>query len=186
MKKLAAVLALAVLIAAPGCKKNPPQPIPLPPPPVAPATPPPAPAPEPEIAPVLSDYDRMKVMDSAALEQLGLLGDINFDYDSADIREGDKATLARNAETLKKYDFMKITIEGHADERGTVEYNLALGERRSRNASDYLAQLGVPPDRMKTVSYGKEVPICTQSSEDCWSRNRRSHFAVTGKVGGTN
>ena len=75
-----------------------------------------------------------------------------------------------------------MTIEGHCDERGTVEYNLALGERRARAASDYLVALGVPTDRLKTVSYGKEVPVCQQSNEECWSRNRRDHFAVTGKV----
>jgi len=75
-----------------------------------------------------------------------------------------------------------VTIEGHADERGTVEYNLALGERRAKAAYDYLVSLGVAADRLKTVSYGKEVPLCQQSTEDCWARNRRDHFAVTGKA----
>ena len=90
--------------------------------------------------------------------------------------------LTKNAEALKKFDFLRVTIEGHCDERGTVEYNLALGERRARAAYDYLVSLGVAADRLKTVSYGKEVPVCQQSNEDCWARNRRAHFAVTGKT----
>jgi peptidoglycan-associated lipoprotein len=102
--------------------------------------------------------------------------------DRADIREADRALLTKNAEALKKFDFLRVTIEGHADERGTVEYNLALGERRAKAAYDYLVSLGVAADRLKTVSYGKEVPLCQQSTEDCWARNRRDHFAVTGKA----
>ena len=120
-------------------------------------------------------------MASDEIDRLGLLKDIRFDYDSADIREADRALLAENAEALKKFDFLRVTIEGHCDERGTVEYNLALGERRARAAADYLTSLGVGADRLKTVSYGKEIPACQQSNEECWSRNRRAHFAVTGK-----
>ncbi len=75
-------------------------------------------------------------------------------------------------------------MEGHCDERGTVEYNLALGERRARAAHDYLVSLGVPASRLKTVSYGKEAPLCRDSNEDCWARNRRAHFTMTGKSGG--
>jgi peptidoglycan-associated lipoprotein len=82
---------------------------------------------------------------------------------------------------LKKYDFLRITLEGHCDERGTVEYNLALGERRAKAAFDYLVSLGVPADRLRTVSYGKEVPVCTESNEGCWAKNRRARSAVTGK-----
>ena len=73
-------------------------------------------------------------------------------------------------------------MEGHCDERGTVEYNLALGERRAKAAYDYLVSLGVAAGHMKTVSYGKEVPVCTQATEECWQRNRRAHFTVTGKT----
>jgi len=91
--------------------------------------------------------------------------------------------LTKNADVLKRFDFLKITVEGHCDERGTVEYNLALGDRRSRAAYDYLVSLGVPVERLKTVSYGKEVPICREASEDCWQRNRRAHFTITGKTG---
>jgi peptidoglycan-associated lipoprotein len=75
-------------------------------------------------------------------------------------------------------------VEGHCDERGSVEYNLALGERRAKAAYDYLSSLGVASDRMKTVSYGKEVPLCQEATEECWARNRRDHFAVTGKTAG--
>ena len=87
---------------------------------------------------------------------------IHFDFDKADMREGDRAVLAKNAEVLKKFDFLKVTVEGHCDERGTVEYNLALGERRAKAAYDYLVSLGVPADRLKTVSYGKEIPVCSE------------------------
>ena len=90
-----------------------------------------------------------------------------------------------NADVLKRFDFLRISIQGHADERGSVEYNLALGERRARAAYDYLVSLGVAPDRLKTVSYGKEIPLCTDSNETCWARNRRDHFEVTGKTQGS-
>jgi peptidoglycan-associated lipoprotein len=179
-----AVALLAVLPFA-ACKKTPP-PAPPAPPPAAPATPPPAPQPSAtETVPIEDEYTRLRNMDSAAIEQMGLLADIHFEYDKADIREADRPLLAKNAEALKKFDFLRITIEGHCDERGTVEYNLNLGERRSRAAHEYLVSLGVPADRLKTVSYGKEVPVCQQSNEECWGRNRRAHFAVTGKTTGS-
>jgi peptidoglycan-associated lipoprotein len=107
---------------------------------------------------------------------------VYFEFDKADLREGDKPVLAKNAEVLKKFDFLRVTVEGHADERGTVEYNLALGERRARAAYDYLISLGVPADRLKTVSYGKEIPVCSENNEDCWARNRRAKSTVTGKT----
>jgi peptidoglycan-associated lipoprotein len=82
---------------------------------------------------------------------------------------------------MKKYDFLVVTVEGHCDSRGTVEYNLALGQNRAKTAYDYLVSLGVPADRLKTVSFGKEVPLCPEQTEDCWARNRRGVFTVTGK-----
>ena len=121
-------------------------------------------------------------MASDEIDRMGLLQEVYFDYDKADIRESDRANLSKNAETLKKFDFLKVTIEGHCDERGTVDYNLALGERRARAAYDYLISLGVPADRLRTVSYGKEIPVCTESVEDCWQRNRRAKFTVSGKT----
>ena len=100
-----------------------------------------------EVAPQLDEYARMKEMATDEIDRMGLLKDIHFDYDSADLRDADRQVLAKNAEVLKKFDFLKITIEGHCDERGTVEYNLALGERRARAAYDYLVSLGVAADR---------------------------------------
>ena len=107
---------------------------------------------------------------------------VYFDFDKSDIRESERPALAKNAETLKKFDFLKVTIEGHCDERGTIEYNLALGERRARAAYDYLVSLGVPAERLRTVSYGKEVPVCMESNETCWQKNRRAHFTISGKT----
>jgi peptidoglycan-associated lipoprotein len=183
-KTVLVVLALAAVTAFTACgKKTPPAP-PPPPPPVAPEAPPPAPppAPKPEVAPVVDEYARLKAMSAEEIEKSGLLKEVFFDFDKAEIREPDRATLSQDADALKRFDFLRITVEGHCDERGTVEYNLALGERRAKAAHDYLVSLGVPADRLKTVSYGKEVPVCTQSSEDCWQRNRRAHFTVTGKT----
>jgi peptidoglycan-associated lipoprotein len=121
-------------------------------------------------------------MSADEIDRMGLLAEIHFDYDKADLREGDRTILNKNAEVLKKFDFLRVTVEGHCDERGSVEYNLALGERRAKAAYDYLISLGVGADRLKTVSYGKEVPLCSESNEGCWSRNRRDKFTVSGKA----
>ena len=185
MKQLLVALVLVAALPFAGCRRGPSAPPPLAPsaPPAAPATPPPAPPPLTEdLAPQLNEYDRLKVMASDEIDRMGLLKDVRFDYDSTDLREADRQALTENAAVLKKFDFIRATIEGHCDERGTVEYNLALGERRARVANDYLVSLGVAADRLKSVSYGKEVPVCQQSNEDCWARNRRDHFAVTGKA----
>jgi peptidoglycan-associated lipoprotein len=107
---------------------------------------------------------------------------VYFDFDQDELREADRATLAKNGETLKELDFLVVTIEGHADERGTIEYNLALSDRRARVVYDYLISVGIKASRIKAVAYGKEIPVCTESNEDCWQRNRRAHFAITGKL----
>jgi peptidoglycan-associated lipoprotein len=104
-----------------------------------------------------------------------------FDYDKADIRADTRDVLAANATWLKKYAGLQFTIEGHCDERGTAQYNLALGDRRANAAKDYLASLGVDASRIKTVSYGKERPFATGHDEDSWQKNRRAHFVVTAK-----
>ena len=182
-KTVLVVLALAAATTFAACGKKTP-PAPPPPPPVVPEAPPPAPPPppRPEPAPVVDEYARLRAMSAEEIEKSGLLAEVYFDFDKADVREADRATLAKNADALKKFDFLRVTVEGHCDERGTVEYNLALGERRAKSAYDYLVSLGVPAERLKTVSYGKEVPVCAQSSEDCWQKNRRAHFTVTGKT----
>lgn len=108
--------------------------------------------------------------------------DVYFDYDKYSIREDARSQLTRNADALKTIlrDFPNesILLEGHCDERGSAEYNLGLGDRRSTAAKEFLVQLGVAADRIRTVSYGKERPQCTDSNEGCWQRNRRSHFAA--------
>jgi peptidoglycan-associated lipoprotein len=177
------VIAVVATVALGACgKKKPPLP-PPPPPPAAPATPPPAPPPaRPDVAPQPNEYDRLRQMSVDELERAALFGEVRFDFDKAEIRDADRPTLNKNAEALKKFDFLRVTIEGHCDERGTVEYNLALGERRAKAAYDYLVSLGVPAERLKTVSYGKEIPACHESSEDCWQRNRRAKLTVTGKA----
>ncbi len=107
--------------------------------------------------------------------------DVFFEYDKYDIREDARAVLTRNADALKsifqEFPSFVVTLEGHCDERGSAEYNIGLGDRRSTSAKDFLTQLGVPADKLRTVSYGKERPQCTESDESCWQRNRRVHFA---------
>jgi peptidoglycan-associated lipoprotein len=110
-----------------------------------------------------------------------LLKDIYFEFDKYDIRPGDGVILKQNAEILKKYPKVKIQIEGHCDERGTNEYNLALGERRANSTKNYLISLGVPPERISTISYGEEKPLDPGHSEDAWAKNRRAHTIITAK-----
>jgi peptidoglycan-associated lipoprotein len=110
-----------------------------------------------------------------------LLKDIHFDFDKYDIRPADAAILKGNADLLKKYHNVKVQIEGHCDERGTVEYNLALGERRANSARDYLVSIGVSPERISTISYGKERPLDPSHNEEAWTKNRRAHTIITAK-----
>jgi peptidoglycan-associated lipoprotein len=102
-----------------------------------------------------------------------------FTVDSADLDEAGRATAAENADLLKKYTTWVVTIEGHCDERGTPEYNLALGERRAVAVKMALVTLGVPPDRIRTVSYGKEFPFDPARTEEALAKNRRGHFVIT-------
>jgi peptidoglycan-associated lipoprotein len=106
------------------------------------------------------------------------LKDIYFAFDKADIRPGEVKTLDANRSWLKLHDNHLLLIEGHCDERGTAEYNLALGERRAKTAMNYLVSGGIPAGRITIVSYGKERPVCTEHTEACWARNRRAHFLV--------
>jgi peptidoglycan-associated lipoprotein len=102
--------------------------------------------------------------------------DAYFDLDKADIRTDARAALSKTADFLKSYPQLKVTIEGHCDERGSTEYNLSLGDRRANAVKQYLVSLGIPADRISTVSYGKEKPFCMESNESCWQQNRRGHF----------
>jgi peptidoglycan-associated lipoprotein len=130
-----------------------------------PAPPPPAPRPTRTLADILASD----------------IQDAYFDYDKSDIREDARNTLTRNADVLKtalqQFPTATILIEGHCDERGSAEYNLGLADRRAAAAREFLVQLGVSADRLKTVSYGKERPGCTEANEGCWQKNRRAHFA---------
>jgi peptidoglycan-associated lipoprotein len=112
----------------------------------------------------------------------GSVVDAYFDYDKNDIREDARAALTKDADALKAifsaFPDASISIEGHCDERGSAEYNLALGDRRATAAKEFLVQLGVPGDKLKTISYGKERPQCTDHDESCWQKNRRAHFST--------
>jgi len=114
-------------------------------------------------------------------DRLKEVQDAYFDYDKSDIRGDARDALTKDAEALKSIlkDFPSATIvvEGHCDERGSAEYNLGLGDRRATSAKDFLVQLGVPADKLRTISYGKERPQCTEHNEECWQKNRRAHFA---------
>jgi peptidoglycan-associated lipoprotein len=110
-----------------------------------------------------------------------LFKDIGFDFDKYDIRPGDATILKENAAVLKKYHKVKIQIEGHCDERGTNEYNLALGERRANSAKNYLLSLGISPERISTISYGEERPVDPGHNDEAWTKNRRAHTIITAK-----
>jgi peptidoglycan-associated lipoprotein len=109
----------------------------------------------------------------------GPLGDIHFDYNDYTVRQQDTEIMQNNADWLQKNPDRHVQIEGHCDERGSEEYNIALGAKRAQAAKEYLQTLGVAGDRMSTISYGKELPLCTDHTEDCWAENRRDHFALT-------
>ena len=102
--------------------------------------------------------------------------DVFYDYDSYDVSAQYQQVLQADVRFLRQHQSMKFTIEGHCDERGSTEYNLALGDNRANAAKQALVQLGISPDRMRTISYGKEKPFCTESNESCWQQNRRAHF----------
>ena len=140
-----------------------PAPAPVAPAPVAPPTAAPAPAPAPPAPP--KEY-----RSNTALKQ------IFFAFDKSDIRPDDAKTLAASAAYLKANPNQLVLIEGHCDERGTSEYNLALGERRAKAAMNFLVSNGVEASRITTISYGKERPVCTEKNEACWSRNRNDTF----------
>lgn len=185
MKRMAAILGILVIVAACGPKK-PPVAKPTSPPPTDPSAgrPPAPPTPVTEPQPVPAEptpADDLASRDLDAINKNSPFQPVFFGYDQSEISAEGQQVLNANAEIMKKYSTWVITIEGHADERGTAEYNLALGERRALAARNYLVSLGVPGDRLRTVSYGKEFPFDPGHNEDAWSKNRRSHFVVTSK-----
>lgn len=109
----------------------------------------------------------------------GPLADIHFDYNDYTVRSQDSDILKTNAEWLQKHPDVRVQIEGHCDERGSEEYNIALGAKRAQSAKEYLQTLGIGAERLSTISYGKELALCSDHTEDCWAQNRRDHFAVS-------
>ena len=181
------VIALVMVIGLSGCAKPvPPPPPPPPAPPVVAAPPPPpppapapAPAPPPPRALTEDEIFAQKTVDQLNAEMP--LGDVMFDYDQSTIRDDQRAALQRNADYLRRWMSVRVSVEGHADSRGTNEYNLALGERRANAVKEYLVGLGVATDRMVVVSKGEETPACTEETDACFERNRRGHFVITAK-----
>jgi peptidoglycan-associated lipoprotein len=187
----AALVTLTVLIvAAAAChKKTAPIVRPVPPPPAgaggtSPARPPTPPEPVAEPAVVPPEPVADDAIRSASLDDINRnspLQPLFFELDSSDVSAPGQATLNANAALLKKYPSWTVTIEGHCDERGTAEYNLALGERRALAARAYLVSLGISADRLRTVSYGKEFPFDPGKDESAFAKNRRAHFVITAK-----
>jgi peptidoglycan-associated lipoprotein len=163
--KFACVASLLVVAA---CQPKPAPTPPAPPPPPAQTPPPPPPVARGPIPGSAEDF-RVNVGDT-----------VHFGYDQYNIESGDQGTLGKQAAWLQRYPAVRVTVEGHADERGTREYNLALGARRANAVKEYLVAQGVSAGRIETVSYGKERPVCTASDESCWAQNRRGVTVITG------
>ena len=190
-RQIGVVLMLVAAIVATGCnRRKPATPQPAP----APAGATTQPAPVPSVPPAPQRVDDALPVPPQPLSEDNVanrsLDDLNrdsplkpvyFGLDSADLDDAGRAAASANAEVLKRYSTWVVTIEGHCDERGTAEYNLALGERRATVVKTYLASLGISPDRMRTVSYGKEFPFNPGHTEDAWAQNRRGHFVITSR-----
>lgn len=159
------VAAVAFTFALAGCET------PKPPPPPPPAAPAPAPAPAaPTVVPgSLADFQQV----------VGAADTVHFELDKFAVQDSDKDNLKKQADWLSKYPEVKVQVQGNADERGTREYNLALGARRANSVKEYLVSLGVSAARVETISFGKEKPVCTDSTEDCWAQNRRALTVIT-------
>jgi peptidoglycan-associated lipoprotein len=190
-RAVVAALAVLVVIAGPSCaRRNQPTATPQPAPTVAP--PPTVPQPPPAPPRAAQPVEDLQPAPALAEDSVGnrSLDELNrdsplrpafFGLDSADLDDAGRSVVSANVEVMKKYPQWVITIEGHCDERGTAEYNLALGERRAAAVKTYMVSLGIAPDRLRTVSYGKEFPFDQAHTEEAWSRNRRAHFVITAK-----
>ena len=177
---------IAMILVSGACSGNPP-PEAEPTPPPAPIEQPPAPvAPPPQVEPPMAiqpepmlEEEPLLVKSLDDLNRESPLVPVFFAYDSSEIGSDAQSDLQRNATTLRQQSNWVITIEGHCDERGTAEYNLALGDRRALAARDYLITLGISGDRLRTVSYGKEFPFAPGQDEEVWQLNRRAHLVIT-------
>jgi peptidoglycan-associated lipoprotein len=187
-RTVVAVAMVALMMVSACSKKKPPVARPVTPPPSSSSSGgskipgPPEPVREPVAVPSEPiGSDTLSSTDIDTLNKNSPFQPVFFAYDQDDIDNEGQQALNNNAELMKKYPTWIVTIEGHADERGTAEYNLALGERRALAARNYLVSLGIPADRLRTVSYGKEFPFEPGHDEGSWSKNRRAHFVVTSK-----
>ena len=185
---VAVLIAVAAMTAAACHKKAPPVARPAPPPTTtattAPSRPPTPPEPVAEPTVVPPEPVRDDAISSASLDDLNKnspLKPVYFELDSSDLSPVSQKALDENATLLKRYPTWAVTVEGHCDERGTAEYNLALGERRAIAARAYLVSLGIAADRLRTVSYGKEFPFDPGHDESAFAKNRRAHFVITAK-----
>jgi peptidoglycan-associated lipoprotein len=186
-ERTAAIAAFSLMLGlgAAACTKKQAAITPPPPPmPTAPVTPPapPAPPPAPTAAPTPRPLTEDEIFAQATVADIQKeFRDVYFELDDSTIRDEGRASLTSNANYMKRRTSVRVTIEGHCDERGTAEYNLGLGDRRANAAKAYLVELGVPAGNITVVSKGKESPFCTESNEACWKQNRRGHFVVTAK-----
>jgi peptidoglycan-associated lipoprotein len=187
MRMLIALLSLTTAIAC-GAKKPPiARPMPPPVPPADTAAPSRLPAPpEPVVEPIIVPPEPVRddAISAASLDDLNRsspLKAVFYELDSSELSAEGQRILDQNAALLKRYPNWTVTVEGHCDERGTAEYNLALGERRAIIARAYLVSLGIPADRLRTVSYGKEFPFDPGHDEAAFAKNRRAHFVITAK-----
>ncbi len=132
-----------------------------------------------------SSLDALRRGDAPTTPAGSPLKEIYFEFDSYSLSTDARATLKNNAEWLKTNPAARVELEGHCDERGTSEYNLALGAKRAQVAKEYLITLGIPVSRLSTTSYGEEIPVCRDQNEDCWQKNRRDRFVTLGAKAGT-
>ncbi|HXG89095.1 MAG TPA: peptidoglycan-associated lipoprotein Pal [Vicinamibacterales bacterium] len=185
--KAQVVTMVAIVMMVSACaKKVAPVARPAPPPPMSTggAVPPPPEPPRPGSEPVSAETVPEDPIGSKSLDDLNRdspLKPVFYDSDSSDVNSSGQSILQENANVLRKYATWQITIEGHCDERGSAEYNLALGERRALAARDYLISLGIAATRLRTVSYGKEFPFDPAHDQSAWARNRRAHLVITAK-----
>ncbi len=186
VRSLLMITTVGLAFLAVACKPKPPAAPPAPietkveaPKPTTDVTPPP-PAPvanDPQPSPL--DGDIVEAQRYA--ESQGLLGVVYYDFDSSSLTDAARDRLSKNAQFMKDHPEFVFSIEGHCDDRGTNEYNLALGERRASAAMNYVTSLGVTGGRLKTISYGEERGVCSEQSEGCWQQNRRAYFRITGR-----